>query len=489
MYYPRACAKAISVKKLFMVLAVASLWSGPSLASPYTYSTASTGVVVMDVETKEIVARVPGGDSPFALVLNASGTKLYVTDLGSSEVRVSDTTTNTVIVRKTILDSLQGIAVDEASNRLYVGAAKPYGIHVLDATTLTSLNFVPGAAIDDKAPVILAERLKLTADGKSLFIAHNDSQIYVLDTTTFAVSAVLNAPGFQLKDVVLSADEQTVYVAAFGKLKRVTAFSRAGVEGLSSPSFSAVPEDLVLSPSGDRLYVALGASTVRSESNRVVVLNSTTLQVINTIQLGQFQWAKALAISADGKKLYVANAVSQDIAIIDTEAMQVESTTHAQAQVRDITIGPDTYSVPSLSLTKLDYPQQAVGTMSDIQTVRLINTGKKDLNFSSITPAGGDFSVAHDCGTVLLGKAFCFLNVTFKPTTAGPRTGSVDISYIGAQGVQSLALEGTGGDGSASPAPSDPQPSSSGKGGGGALSAFALFSLLALTGLFRRIRN
>ncbi len=488
MYYPRACAKAISVKKLFVALVAASLWSGVSLASPYTYSTASTGVVVMDVETKEMVARVPGGDSPFALVLNASGTKLYVTDLGSSEVRVSDTTTNAVIVRKTILDSLQGIAVDEASNRLYVGAAKPYGIHVLDATTLDSLNFVPGAAIDDKAPVILAERLKLTADGKSLFIAHNDSQIYVLDTTSFAVS-VIKAPDFQLRDVVLSALEQTVYVAAFRKLNRVTAFSRAGVEGLSSPSFSAVPEDLVLSPSGDRLYVALGASAVLSESNRVVVLNSTNLQVINTIQLGQFQWAKALAISADGKKLYVANDVSQDIAIIDTEAMQVESTTHAQAQVRDITIGPDTYSVPSLSLTKLDYPQQAVGTMSNIQTVRLINTGKKNLNFASIALAGDDFSVAHDCGTVLAGKAFCFLNVTFKPTTEGPRTGSVDISYIGAQGVQSLALEGTGGDGSASPAPSDPQPASSGKGGGGALSAFALFSLLALTGLLRRTRK
>lgn len=486
MWYSRVRVgiKSFSTITALTTLLTAFLWTGNSFASPYTYSTASNGIVVMDVATKQIVARVLSAGTPFGLVVNAVGSKLYTTHLGSNELRVWDTTTNAVVARKTISDSLRGIALDDASNRLYVGAAEPHGIYVLDATTLETLAFVPGTAIDAGSPLILAERLKLSADGKSLFIANNGSEVYVLDTSSLTVSNVFYAgERYQLKDMVLSPDEKTVYISTFNYSSSVNAFTRAGVFKTSSVSFTQTPEDLVVSPSGDRLYVALGAA------NQVVVLKTIDMQEVARIQLGEFQRASALALSADGTELYVANAGTEDISVVNTETLRVKATANAKSQTHDITVGPDTYSVPSLSLSKVEF-QQTIGAPSSIQTVRLTNTGKKDLNFASITVLAENFSVAHDCGVVLVSGGFCLINVSFKPIATGLSTGRVDFTYSGAMGVQTLGLEGVGlpikanassgannAAGSADSAPID---------AAGAVSMPGLLSLLALVLLRRR---
>jgi sugar lactone lactonase YvrE len=96
----------------------------------------------------------------------------------------------------------------------------------------------------------------------------------------------------------------------------------------------------------------------------------------------------------------------------------------------------------SASTTNLTFGSQAKGTSSDPQSVTLAAVGP--LTISSIAPTG-DFSESDDCpiNTTLAGS--CAVNITFKPTGAGTRTGNITISdngYFSTSLV--ISLQGTG---------------------------------------------
>ena len=107
--------------------------------------------------------------------------------------------------------------------------------------------------------------------------------------------------------------------------------------------------------------------------------------------------------------------------------------------------GTGTEPAVSLSSSSLTFSAQIVTNSSSAQTITLTNTGNASLTISSIT-ASGDFSQTNTCGTTVSTGANCTISVTFKPTAAGTRTGSVSISDNASDSPQSVALSGTGQD-------------------------------------------
>jgi len=99
----------------------------------------------------------------------------------------------------------------------------------------------------------------------------------------------------------------------------------------------------------------------------------------------------------------------------------------------------------SLSSSSLTFSAQIVGNSSSAQTVALTNTGNVSLTISSIT-ASGDFSQTNTCGSSVSAGANCTIAVTFKPTAAGTRTGTLSVSDSASDSPQSVALSGTGQD-------------------------------------------
>jgi hypothetical protein len=89
-------------------------------------------------------------------------------------------------------------------------------------------------------------------------------------------------------------------------------------------------------------------------------------------------------------------------------------------------IGPS--SAPSVTLSPyfLHYSSQAVNSTSTAQTALLRNMGSSALAISSITTSG-DFAESDDCGTSVSAASDCTLSVTFTPTAAGTRLGSISI--------------------------------------------------------------
>ncbi len=79
----------------------------------------------------------------------------------------------------------------------------------------------------------------------------------------------------------------------------------------------------------------------------------------------------------------------------------------------------------------------------DWQTVTVTNTGTATATLSAIT-ASGDFTLASTCGATLAAGANCTVTVTFHPTAAGSRTGTLTIAGNATNSPSTVALTGTG---------------------------------------------
>lgn len=102
-------------------------------------------------------------------------------------------------------------------------------------------------------------------------------------------------------------------------------------------------------------------------------------------------------------------------------------------------------SAPAVALTPstLQYAALPVGSTSAAQTVLLRNMGSAPLSVSSIA-ANGDFAETDNCGNSVPAAGSCTLNITFTPTAAGTRVGSVVIEDDAAESSHHINLSGIG---------------------------------------------
>jgi hypothetical protein len=99
--------------------------------------------------------------------------------------------------------------------------------------------------------------------------------------------------------------------------------------------------------------------------------------------------------------------------------------------------------VVSLSPPSLPFGSQPVGQTTAAQGVTLTNTGNALLNISSISVAG-DYAQTNTCGSTLAAGANCAVQVTFTPTLAGARNGTLSITDDAGGSPQTVPLSGTG---------------------------------------------
>jgi hypothetical protein len=104
------------------------------------------------------------------------------------------------------------------------------------------------------------------------------------------------------------------------------------------------------------------------------------------------------------------------------------------------------FPVAVVAPASLTFGSQTTGTTSAAQTVTLSNTGSAALTVASVSIAG-DFSQTNNCGSSVAVGDSCTISVTFTPTAAGARTGTLTVTdnSNGATGsTQTVSLTGTG---------------------------------------------
>jgi hypothetical protein len=94
------------------------------------------------------------------------------------------------------------------------------------------------------------------------------------------------------------------------------------------------------------------------------------------------------------------------------------------------------------SPTSLTFGSTTVGSASAAQTVTVTNTGTAAATVSG-TSVTGDYTQTNTCGALAAG-ATCSVNVTFHPTAAGTRTGTVTVASNASNPSLMVALTGAG---------------------------------------------
>jgi hypothetical protein len=97
----------------------------------------------------------------------------------------------------------------------------------------------------------------------------------------------------------------------------------------------------------------------------------------------------------------------------------------------------------TLAPSFLHFGNELVGAASLEKKVTLTNTGAIPLAISTIA-TNRDFFQKNNCGTGLLPGSSCTIDVTFKPTAKGIRTGTLSITDNAGNNPQTVALTGTG---------------------------------------------
>ena len=96
-----------------------------------------------------------------------------------------------------------------------------------------------------------------------------------------------------------------------------------------------------------------------------------------------------------------------------------------------------------VSPSSIDFHGVVVNQTSPAVTVTLTNNGNQSLTVSS-AQASGDFTAQSHCALPVAPAHSCTVDVTFKPTTTGDRSGTLTIADNTFVGQQSVSLKGKG---------------------------------------------
>lgn len=112
------------------------------------------------------------------------------------------------------------------------------------------------------------------------------------------------------------------------------------------------------------------------------------------------------------------------------------------AASNSVTPAASALPVASLSQTSVNFDTQAMASTTTVG-VQVVDLSGIALSINGIS-ATGDYSQTNNCGATLTPLANCTINLTFRPTATGSRTGSLTITSNGAGSPQTVALSGVG---------------------------------------------
>jgi hypothetical protein len=105
--------------------------------------------------------------------------------------------------------------------------------------------------------------------------------------------------------------------------------------------------------------------------------------------------------------------------------------------------GSGTGPVAALTPASLTFSTQLVGTSSAAQALTLTNNGNAALSISGLQTSG-DFAQTNNCPASLAVSSNCTINLTFTPTAASTRNGTLSLTDNMPNTPQTVALSGTG---------------------------------------------
>ena len=265
---------------------------------------------------------------------------VYVT--GSDGISVIDTGDNKVV--DTILGPAFPAAVTPDGKHLYTFGPRTsdlvFNISVIDTADDKVVAAVPLDVALVQGGVELNENssaIAVTPDGKQVYVttglcSSNDRDcfprpedvyyaVWLIDTATNKVVAASSGKGY-VQGIAFSPDGKHTYFATYDSdvlLPQVLVFDTGNT--ISLPPFGAV-NAIAITPDGRYLYLPYVLfNSTDSPPEIVAIIDTVTNMVVQTVQVETAPFGATLtgvAVTPDGKYVYVSNQASNSVAVIDT---------------------------------------------------------------------------------------------------------------------------------------------------------------------------
>ena len=261
-------------------------------------------VSVIDTRSGTVIQTIIGIEEPFAVAMAGAGNnRAYVNTASAAydAIVAIDMRANTVVATHPLAFSVTDLAVSTDGKHAYASRSEEgrADIAVLNTTT-GDIDVIEIAAV----PGTTADHVRISEDGQRLYVAANgpyDGRLVVIDARERQVTCSIQI-GSPIRDVALSSDGGTAYVASSGtEFGAVVDVIDTGTNTITSTAkvgeIGAFVTQLALSSDGDRAYLV--------SNGGVTVLSLPTQEVIGTITAST--QPSCVIESPDGSRLYVAD--------------------------------------------------------------------------------------------------------------------------------------------------------------------------------------
>jgi YVTN family beta-propeller protein/VCBS repeat-containing protein len=269
--------------------------------------------------------------NPWGITMSPSGDRLYVTSLSNNTVTVVDTATFTTVGAPIHVGSYPwGIVANSDGSRVYAADAMGGAVSVINTATGVVTNIPVGGNPYEVA---------LNPDSTRLYVA-TFGTIVVVNTANNSIVRTVGIAGAPAA-VTVDPTRPRAYVAnPMNNTVSVLDTNTNTVVATVNIPVGSNPRAIGVSPDGSRLYIANNwlANGDNTDPGTVTVLNANDLSVVTTITVGHVPYN--IAITPDGARAYVTNSNDGTVSVIDTASNTVIATIPTGG-ARDIVLSPD----------------------------------------------------------------------------------------------------------------------------------------------------
>jgi YVTN family beta-propeller protein len=284
----------------------------------------SDNVSVVNLTTYRVVDTLKTGNGPAGLALSTDGRSLYVVNSYSSDITVIDLSTGEERKRLSAGNNPTGIQITPDGSRLYITSRRTMG-KPYDDTVRCELT-----VIDDKMQRVVERK-----DIKSAYLMEN---IAFTPSGDLAIMPLIR-PKNNLPSIQVERGWMMTHGIAVLELKPG---GRTIQLLLDEPNaYYADPFDIAISPDGKKAYVSHGAvdciTVVDIDAIRQLIATSSDadlkvyanhLGISSRYVIGRILTGanpKGMALSSDGRQLFVVERLEDKIAVINTENQEISN--------------------------------------------------------------------------------------------------------------------------------------------------------------------